>query len=44
MERIIADYKRGTLRAGDVKLALVNTINKILQVNFTFFIFLLITC
>lgn len=31
MERIIADYKRGTLRAGDVKLALVNTINKILQ-------------
>ncbi|KAM0922463.1 hypothetical protein ACQ4PT_006002 [Festuca glaucescens] len=31
MEKIIADYKHGTLRAGDVKLALVKAINKLLQ-------------
>ncbi|CAM0944278.1 unnamed protein product [Alopecurus aequalis] len=31
MEMLIADYKRGTLHAADVKLALAKAINKILQ-------------
>ncbi|KAM0922462.1 hypothetical protein ACQ4PT_006001 [Festuca glaucescens] len=31
MEKIIVDYKHSSLRAGDVKLALVKAINKLLQ-------------
>lgn len=36
MERLIADYKRGTLHSVDVKVALKKAINKILQVYFLF--------
>jgi hypothetical protein len=32
MEKLIADYKRGTLHSTDVKLALKTAINKMLQV------------